>query len=351
MHFAMAPIRTPRKRHSNIIAACRVAPVNKVALEFNCTPQNVRQHLSRAASYTSPSPPRAAGRSEKFDKHDKRRIRAIMQAHQWESELQMRKILASHGFPMGGDLFRSLRTSFGLFRRRARRTPYLSLKNIKHRLDYCKKNRHFDWTQVIFVDEATLTLDRKGKAFVTRPRGEAKSQRYTRHSFKSGKASVHVWGAIWHGGRSLLVRFDTSESDGKRGGVTGNIYYHQITLPHLLPIFKRRRDHWRGYGKPYIVEDGCGIHKKYRKECLEKGMRFMDHPASSPDLNPIELVWAWIKYKLERLDTFPTTPDGLFEAAAQLFKEYPQESIDKAICHMSDRMVEVIKADGMASSK
>ena len=38
-----------------------------------------------------------------------------------------------------------------------------------------------------------------------------------------------LWGAVWHGGRSELVLFDTSQSTGKRGGVTAAIYRNQIT--------------------------------------------------------------------------------------------------------------------------
>lgn len=156
------------------------------------------------------------------------------------------------------------------------------------------------------------------------------------------------WGAIWFGGRSDLVRFDCSESEGVRKGVTAKIYRDQIVEKELYRCWLRMKRSWRGYGVPWIVEDNAPVHtaKVARGRGLELGMRYLEHPPSSPCLNPIEHLWNLLKRRLARLQPRPTSSDALFDAAVQIWNEYPQETIDRLIMSMPDRLQAVISAEG-----
>jgi transposase len=56
------------------------------------------------------------------------------------------------------------------------------------------------------------------------------------------------------------------------------------------------------------MEDGAKVHKgKARLPRLNKGIRGFKWPPSSPDLNPIEKVWRWMKHKITMLPNPPTS--------------------------------------------
>jgi len=49
----------------------------------------------------------------------------------------------------------------------------------------------------------------------------------------------------------------------------------------------------------WVMEDSAPVHKRAAKICREElGMIFMPHLLNSPDLNSIENIWAWIKFRL-----------------------------------------------------
>jgi hypothetical protein len=67
------------------------------------------------------------------------------------------------------------------------------------------------------------------------------------------------------------------------------------------------------------MEDGAPVHKDYAKIIraladiiiFESLCRLCKWPPSSPDLNPIEKVWRWMKVRISQLDPLPTTIEGL----------------------------------------
>jgi hypothetical protein len=66
----------------------------------------------------------------------------------------------------------------------------------------------------------------------------------------------------------------------------------------------------------------------------------------SPDLNPIEHVWAYVKAILAKMCPQPTSKDALFEAAQQIWDEMPQEVIDNIVDSMGKRISDVFAAKG-----
>ena len=68
------------------------------------------------------------------------------------------------------------------------------------------------------------------------------------------------------------------------------------------------------------------------------------HPPQSPDLNPIEHVWGWIKDKLAQLDLHGRAQ--LIAAIKRLWEEIPQETIDDYIRHLRHVYPLVVKLEG-----
>jgi transposase len=98
------------------------------------------------------------------------------------------------------------------------------------------------------------------------------------------------------------------------------------------------------------MEDGAkiykGVAKLPRKLC---GLRGFDWPPSSPDLNPIEKVWRWMKNEITKLETVPTSIEDMKEVLQELWNEVdPTEwryLTEKLTCKLED----VIDSKGMAT--
>ena len=72
----------------------------------------------------------------------------------------------------------------------------------------------------------------------------------------------------------------------------------------------------------------------------------MNWPAYSPDLNPIEHVWAEVKRKLNQYATPPSGVIELYERVDEIMKDFDKEYIIKLYKSMPSRMEAVIKAKG-----
>ena len=70
----------------------------------------------------------------------------------------------------------------------------------------------------------------------------------------------------------------------------------------------------------------------------------MDWPPQSPDLNPIENIWGFMKIKL--LDFNPKNRQELKNILLKIWEELPSEFLGKLIKGMHNRCEEVIKARG-----
>ncbi|EIW66362.1 hypothetical protein TREMEDRAFT_65640 [Tremella mesenterica DSM 1558] len=222
----------------------------------------------------------------------------------------------------------------GLKRHVARVKPILTAQHRKDRLAWAAKYKDFDnWPLVIFMDEAKMWIGGSTVEWVTRADGDAFNPACVIPAAKKGEG-VMVWAAIWLGGRTELVRFDLS-----------------IVKKPLLEEWKKVVQLWRGYGTPYILQDNVPLHwtPPIRAFLKKHKFQYIDHPASSPDLNPIENCRAIVKRRLKLLPERPTNLDELFEAANKLWMEIPQEKIDACIESMEARRKAVEKAHGFGT--
>jgi hypothetical protein len=52
---------------------------------------------------------------------------------------------------------------------------------------------------------------------------------------------------------------------------------------------------------------------KARLPRLNQGIRGFNWPPLSPDLNPIEKIWRWMKNEINKLETMPMTKEDMME--------------------------------------
>jgi transposase len=102
------------------------------------------------------------------------------------------------------------------------------------------------------------------------------------------------------------------------------------------------------FGRSCFQHDGAASHCAKSTEAWFKqhGITLLFHPASSPDLNPIEHIWYELK-KILRYHTHPPTFLHELKAAIhEAWAQIPQATIDKHIDCMPDHVRAIINAKG-----
>lgn len=153
-----------------------------------------------------------------------------------------------------------------------------------------------------------------------------------------------IWGAIGYGFKSKLVFLKKSE--GHRG-IDSQAYADQVLSAVVIPLLEGLEEHKDDI---LFMEDGAPIHKRYAtKVRLGAGIHGFIWPPSSPDFNPIEKVWRWMKMRITQMEIFPTTVEDLEKALQDLWDELDPAHFMHHIDNMPAKMAECIKQKGMST--
>jgi len=186
-----------------------------------------------------------------------------------------------------------------------------------------------DWEKVIFTDESTFQL-------YSNPR-----KKWTHHrlgiQFRSVKypPKVHVYGCFSSAGFGKLICFTENLNAARL--IT---LYKKSLLPSAETFFGPGNQDW------ILQEDNDPKHtsKMAAKWRRENGINRMVWPAQSPDLNPIENVWAVMKLNVRKEK--PTTVKALVRAIRREWEGLSEEYAQALISSMSRRVKGVIEANG-----
>ena len=126
-------------------------------------------------------------------------------------------------------------------------------------------------------------------------------------------------------------------------------YYCEHILPHYINAINEARLESSKHRGISLVEDGdpshgmrkAGLAAKMRKEAW---ITNIEHPSNSPDLNPIEGIWLYIKGKLRK--EVWNTMDELKALIQKLWDDMDQEEIRSRIREMPDRCRRLIESGG-----
>jgi hypothetical protein len=161
-----------------------------------------------------------------------------------------------------------------------------------------------------------------------------------------GTITIMVWGGIWKGGRTDLIVMERDYQPPQKGGYS-SWSYQQALQKGLLPIYN---------GTRYFQQDNAKVHTSISSTTwlLNSAVEVLDGwPAHSPDLNPIEHMWALLKRKMKQ-----DYPDIWLLKKNQLdiaeftrclracWWSIDQAQVDRLIDSMPKRLAAVKKAKG-----
>ena len=219
----------------------------------------------------------------------------------------------------------------------AQRRPPISGRNQIKQLNWARQYMKLDFNKVIFTDECRATLDGPDgwwKGWVIE--GEQAPWVARR---QQGGGGVMFWAGIV---KDRLIGPFKVDSSVKMNSET----YSQFLDESFFKWYKRQSRQFK-LTCTFMHGNAPAHASRYTRACLEgKGIarnKIMSWPAQSPDLNPIENLWATIKRRVYPADKQYTSQAELWEAIKDVCAALEPQKIQNLTFSMDDRLFKVIK--------
>jgi len=227
----------------------------------------------------------------------------------------------------------------GLFGRVARQLRIYTVNERNNRKSFAHQYKDWtadQWKKVLFSDEKCFYgKGFCGRTWVQRPPGQALNPDYVQHKI-AHPVKVNVWGCFCAAGVGYCYIFNET--------MDAPLMKHALET-HMLPSARLHfstdpPEQW------YLLHDND---KKFKSRLVTQwlhnnGISLIDFPPYSPDLNPIENLWAVMQ---RRVDTHSCeTMEELQDAIAAEWAKIDKELLEKLVESMPQRCRAVIEADG-----
>lgn len=292
-----------------------------------------------AASHPA-SPKKRSGRRPALTEAQVEDLIAFITASKEGRRMPYCKLPQALGFTVGEYCIRHTLRKLGYHRCVAWPKPPISEKNRLLRLEWSHEHRDWtpsQWAQELWSGETWVSPGRHTKTWVTRKPGEEldpaciveKDQR---------KAGWMFWGCFsGQAGKGPCVFWEK-----EWGSVNATSYCERV-----VPLV----DDWIRLhpGHRFMQDTALAYHSKLTAaDFNERGVEDSSWPPYSPDLNPIETVWNWMKnwiqdnYSQEHMSY-----DMLRRVVRESWEAVPGWYLNDLVASMPARCEAVIAADGM----
>jgi hypothetical protein len=218
----------------------------------------------------------------------------------------------------------------GMRAKMKKKKPAISPKNRKERLAFAKSHKDWtveDWKRVVFSDESKINrFGSDGLKWTWIRDNEPLQPRSVIPTVKGGGGSLMIWGCITADGVGYLTEIE---------GIMDQHLYLEILQGELVDTIE--------YYDIMILSTSL---KSVMNFIKDQDYSLLEWPAQSPDLNPIENCWSYLKSRLYAYDKPANGLHELWERVEVEWEAISKEYITKLYESMPDRMRACIKANG-----
>ena len=220
--------------------------------------------------------------------------------------------------------------------------PFISARNKKKRLQFARNHRNWtvdDWSRVLWSDELKFNMKvSDGAVYVRRRPGEELADCCTRKTVKHGGGNIMAWGCFAAAGVGRIH---------KVVAVMKKEQYVDILQNQMRPSMQ---DLFGDQHAVFMHDNDPKHTANLTKEWLNTNQYVvLTWPAQSPDLNPIENLWAILKQKRHDVDLRPSNEQQLWQVCREAWDLITPADCRKLVQSMPARIKAVIKAKGGAT--
>ena len=167
--------------------------------------------------------------------------------------------------------------------------------------------------------------------------GESRQPHHVKQKLKHGGGSIMIWGCMTYYGPGFMCKINSTMDQH---------VYKQILQNYLLETLD-----WYHLDAEKVIfqHDNDPKHKaRSVQEWLdEQAFDVMEWPPQSPDLSPIENLWATLNRRLSKYEHPPRGMLELWERVETKWNDITQEECARLIESMPERIAAVLKSKGM----
>lgn len=207
--------------------------------------------------------------------------------------------------------------------------PLISRINMQKRIDFAKNysEKHPDfWKYVIWSDETTVRSCPKNKDIFYKVHSSISRENLpVNPQIQQGGFSVMFWGCFSRAGLGTLVAIEGNMNSEKYLSLLENVLLKELEESDCPMIF---------------MQDNASCHTA---ACVtrffeENGIERLVWPPQSPDINPIENLWAIIKARLKKQGRIPKNRNELIDQVFAIWNDIDLEILENLSDSIFNRM-------------